>query len=229
MKGNQGKILIVLALISLLALSVYFKHRDLPSRNAVIVDQLYGENPSFGFTERCRDLLEENGYSVRVFKGERVTLSLFYESIWGTDIVILRMHSGVFDNRTWLFTHEEYDSSKHVLEQLSGEANIGRCGSVESPVFTVSSAFFQRSLEFENGLVVVMGCNGLEMDDLGAVFMGSGAGAVVGWRGPISVMETDEAVLSLLEHMLRGESLRESVVETGLSFYPLDAGAFRLG
>jgi hypothetical protein len=103
----------------------------------VIVDQLYGENLNFCIIERYRNLLEGNGCSVRVLGGERVTLSLFYEADWGADITILRMHFGVFDVRTWLFTHEEYNSSKHVLEQLSGEAYIGRCGSVQHPVFSL--------------------------------------------------------------------------------------------
>ncbi|MBE0633310.1 hypothetical protein IH574_01960, partial [Candidatus Bathyarchaeota archaeon] len=200
MKGNLGKPLAVIALVLLLAFSVYQKQRSLGGKEAVIVDQLSGENT--GFVERCSGLLEPRGYSVRVFKGENVTIGLFQGLDWRVALVVLRMHSGVFDDRTWLFTHEKYDSSKYVLEQLSGEADIGVCGSVDYPVFTVSSDFFKRNLEFDGGLVIVMGCNGLDRDDLGRVLYETGAGAVVGWNTPVTVEETDEAVYGFLEEML---------------------------
>ena len=125
-------------------------------------------------------MLSENGFEVVVFQGEGVTLGLFYDTVWDMDIIVLHMHSGVFDNRTWLFTHEEYDPSKHVLEQLSRDVNIGQCKSVYYPVFTLSSTFFQRNIEFQGGLVEVMGCNGLDEADLGASLVGAGAGVVVG-------------------------------------------------
>jgi hypothetical protein len=225
-KGNLGKPLAVIALVLLLAFSVYQKQRSLGGKEAVIVDQLSGENT--GFVERCSGLLEPRGYSVRVFKGENVTIGLFQGLDWRVALVVLRMHSGVFDNRTWLFTHEKYDSSKYVLEQLSGEANIGVCGSVDYPVFTVSSDFFKRNLEFDGGLVIVMGCNGLDRDDLGRVLYETGAGAVVGWNTPVTVEETDEAVYGFLEEMLSGESLLVAMKETGLDYYPEGAREFRL-
>jgi len=40
-----------------------------------------------------------------------------------------------------------------------------------------------------------MGCNGLDEADLGSALVESGAGVVVGWRGAITVEETDEAVI----------------------------------
>ena len=229
MKGNLGKPLAVIALVLLLAFSVYQKQQSLGGKEAVIVDQLSEENTEYGFVERCSGLLESRGYSVRVFKGENVTIGLFQGLDWRVDLVVLRMHSGVFDNRTWLFTHEKYDSSKYVLEQLSGEVNIGICGSVDYPVFTVSSDFFERNLEFDGGLVIVMGCNGLDRDDLGRVLYETGADAVVGWSGPVTVEETDKAVLGFLEEILSGESLRVAVKDTGLGYYPEGAREFRLG
>ena len=210
MKGKQTKAIVVLLLILLLALSVYRTQQSLGGRSAVIIDQLYGDNLEYGFSEKAGALLRNNGYDVRLYQGEEVTLNLIYGIDWSADIIVLRMHSGVFDNRTWVFTHEEYDPSKHVLEQLSREANIGICGSVEYPVFTVSSDFFERSIEFDGGLVVVMGCNGLEVDDLGSALMGCGAGAVVGWEGAITIEETDEMVLRFMERILDGD--RKSVV-----------------
>ena len=226
---KKAKIGIFFTLILLLGLSVYIKQESLPGKSAVIVDQLYGENTGFGFVEHTQGLLNEKGYEVRVFQGEEVTLDLFYDTVWDMEIIILRMHSGVFDKRTWLFTHEEYNPSKHVLEQLSRDVNIGRCKSVDYPVFTLSSSFFQRNIDFNGGLLVIMGCNGLDEVDLVSSFVESGADAVVGWNGAITVEKTDEAVSLFLEHLLSGQPLGKSIGDTGLEFYPYSANTYMLG
>lgn len=229
MQGSKAKILIVFVTILLLGLSVYFKQHSLPGKSAVIVDQLFEENTDFGFVERACGLLNENGYDVVVFRGEEVTLGLFYDTDWDMDIIVLRMHSGVFDNRTWLFTHEEYDPSMHVIEQLSRDVNIGRCESIDYPVFTLSSSFFRRNIMFHGGLVIVMGCIGLDEADLGIALVESGAGIVVGWNGAITVEETDEAVTAFLERILKGGTVGEAVDKTGLVFYPDYSDSFKLG
>ena len=218
-----------LIVILLLDLSVYIRQQSFPVKSAVIVDQLFGENPDFGFVETASGLLSENGFDVVVISGENVTIDLFYDTVWDMDIIVLRMHSGVFDNRTWIFTHEEYDPAKHILEQLSRDANIGRCKSVDYPVFTLSSTFFQRNLEFQGGIVVAMGCNGLDEADLGSALVESGAGVVVGWSGAITVEETDEAVIVFLELLLSGDTVGEAVGGTGLVFYPDNVDSFSLG
>ena len=226
---KRAKIVFIFTVIFLLGLSVYIRQQSLPGKSAVIVDQLYGENLNYGFVEQAQNLFHEEGYDVRVFRGEEVTLNLFYRIDWDMDIVLLRMHSGVFDNRTWLFTHEEYDPREHVLEQLSRDINIGRCKSVDYPVFTLSSSFFQRNIEFQGGLVVVMGCNGLDEPDLGYALVESGADIVVGWKGAITVEETDEAVIVFLERLVSGDTVGESVEGTGLVFYPGFSDGFKLG
>jgi len=221
--------MVYLIVFLLLGLSVYIRQQSFPVKSAVIVDQLFGENPDFGFVETASGLLSENGFDVVVISGENVTIDLFYDTVWDMDIIVLRMHSGVFDNRTWIFTHEEYDPAKHILEQLSRDANIGRCKSVDYPVFTLSSTFFQRNIEFQGGTVLVMGCNGLDEADLGSALVESGAGVVVGWSGTITVEETDEAVMGFLELLLSGDTAGEAVGGTGLVFYPGSAYNFRLG
>lgn len=229
MNEKKVKIGVIITLILLLGISVIIKQRSLPGKSAVIVDQLFGENTGFGFVERTQSLFYDKGYEVKVFQGEEVTLDLFYNTVWDMEIIILRMHSGVFDNRTWLFTHEEYDPAKHVLEQLSRDVNIGRCKSVEYPVFTLSSSFFQRNIDFNGVLVVVMGCNGFDEPDLVTFFVESGAVAVVGWNGAITVEETDESVLIFLENILSGKTFGESIGDTGLEFYPDSALGYKLG
>ena len=77
--------------------------------------------------------------------------------------------------------------------------------------------------------MLVMGCNGLDEADLGSALVESGAGVVVGWRGAITVEETDEAVIVFLDRLLEGDTVGEATGSTGLVFYPDDANRFRLG
>ena len=231
------KTLVLIVLVALLAFTVYRKQLELESdKRAVIIDQLYSENREYGFSDRCSTLLEAEGYSVRLCRGENVSVDFLRDSKWSMDIIVLRMHSGVFDNFTWLFTHEPYSSKKHVTEQLTGEINIGVCPSVDYHVFTVSSRFIGVNAVLDGGLVLVMGCSGLEKNDLGEALMESGAGAVIGWDGPVTVEETDKAVLSLLMEILDGKTIGEAVgaqeqLSSGvrLGFYPSYSGDYKLG
>jgi len=63
-----------------------------------------------------------------------------------------------------------------------------------------------------------------------------GASAVVGWRGPVSIDESDMVSLRLLEALISGSSVGEAVElvddEFGLGgrlvFHPAEAYGFRL-
>ena len=70
MNKNLSRAAVAIILVSLLNYSVYTKQQSLQGKKAVIVDQLHGGNVEYGFTERCRELLTSNGYSVKVFKGK---------------------------------------------------------------------------------------------------------------------------------------------------------------
>jgi len=76
------------------------------------------------------------------------------------------------------------------------------------------------------------------MDDTGLAdeVLNLGASAVVGWRGPVSIDESDEATLRLLGALVSGSSVGEAVEivdgELGLGgrlvFHPAEAQGFRL-
>lgn len=225
-----------LFLILLSGASAYLKQRELreaPPR-AVILDAL-NQTGGRDFTDPCASLLQAHGYRVDAFQGSQVTVDRV-RGLRGYRLVVLRVHSGVFEGGVWLFTGEEYDNSRYVLEQLSGEVHISRNPNDPRLMFAVGGRFVGRYLDegFAGGLVVLMGCDALRADDLASAFCSAGASAVVGWNGPVTLSETDEAVMSVLEGLLGGASLGEAVAAAqreggpGLVYYPGDGGGWRL-
>ncbi|MFH2110658.1 MAG: hypothetical protein ABIJ47_05285 [Candidatus Bathyarchaeota archaeon] len=221
-----------LFLVILSAASAYLKQRELgeaPPR-AVILDSL-NMTRGHDFTGRCTRLLQGHGYRVDSFQGPQVTVDRF-RGLKGYRIVVLRVHSGVFEGGAWLFTGEEYDGSKYVVEQLSDQVHLSRTPNDPRLMFAVGSSFVEHYMGdgLTEGLVILMGCDALGVDDLAYAFCSAGASAVVGWDGPVNLSDTDEAVLSLLEELLGGASLGEAVASGGskLVYYPGDGGGWRL-
>jgi len=221
-------ILVTVALL-LLGLSVWRTQQRLTatSPRAVIIDPLHNITTDLNFTGKACDLLVFNGYRVDTVISDDVTVEAL-KQISGYDLVVLRVHSGVFDEGVWFFTCEEFDGSKYVLEQLSGEVHIATCPSDPQLLFAVGSRFVAHYLgELDGSLVVLMGCDDLSESDLGEAFVNGGAVGVVGWDGPVTLDASDVAVLGFLELYLNGVDVVDAVgVESGdvfnasLVFYP---------
>ena len=223
------RIYVLLATL-LLAVAGFLSHGSGPKdeKTAVIVNQLEGLDGGGRFIESALELLEASGYGVRVFRGEEVTLGLMLEGVWDARIVVLRMHSGVFDGETWLFTHERYSNRRYVVEQLLGLVNIGQCRGVDYPVFTFSPRFLSEATGFK-GVVILMGCNTMELGDLPRVLVEGGCEAVVGFEGPVTIEEADQATQVLLGRLLEGLELGDSVDGLGFQVFPAERSHFKLG
>ena len=208
-----------------------------------IFDPLAERGGGQGFTDSCADLFESTGCDVVIYSGSEVTVSLLKRVPRGLDVLILRVHSGVFEDTVWLFTAEEYDSSRHILEQLSGELHIARTTPSTDPLFAVGSKFVRNYMKgrLQDTLIVMMGCEGLHSIDLGQAFLDSGASAYVSWDTLVSLSHADAATMGLLEAMvIDGMSLEEAVehcqstvgtdkyYDSRLEYIPEDAGVFRL-
>jgi len=228
----------VLLLATLSGASVYLKSRELSAKppRAIILDALNTtEGP--GFTVDCTSLLQSHGYAVDVREGADVTVETI-KGLKGYRIMVLRVHSGVFEGGAWLFTGEEYSGSEHVVEQLSGEVHMSRNPNDPRLMFAVGSGFVGHYLGGLGGcLVFLMDCDGLAVDDLASAFCGAGASAVMGWNGAVTLGETDEAVLFVLGEVLEGASLGAAVDDANalggygspLLVYPEAGRAWRAG
>ncbi|MGQ9571930.1 MAG: hypothetical protein ACUVV3_01905 [Dehalococcoidia bacterium] len=191
---------------------------------AAIVDHLSLTQPNPAFAEAVTKLLEQAGYTVDYYPGEEVTVE-FYRQLpaWGHDLIILRVHSaqGKVGDRPadWvtLFTADSYDDTWYKKEL--GKRRLSRVSYYKGgpQYFGIMPDFIKSSMEsdFNDAMIVVMGCDGLTSDSLAEAFVQKGAKAVVAWDGLVSSEHTDAATERLLRHLLvEGLTIHEAVTQT---------------
>jgi hypothetical protein len=219
-KNRHIKTLAIIVIsITLLGISVWNTQRKISSSTskACIINPLSEATYSLNFTQEATSLLHDKGYKVDIYTDEEVTVQQL-KNIKKYDLILLRVHSGVFEDTVWFFTGEEYDGSKYVLEQLAGEVHVARCPSDPELLFAVGSKYVRHYLSesLDGCLVILMGCDGLTGDDLASSFIDCGASGFIAWDGPVSLHHSDEAVLGFLELYLEGFSVEEclSLIES---------------
>ena len=201
------------------------------THRAALVDQLSLTAANAGFVERTRDLLESNGYEVDYFEGNDVTVDL-YRTLprRGYDLVILRVHSTAEVSRgeedvtsVSLFTGQPYNRDLYYQEQVQGRVGFAQYTEGGPMYFGVTSDFVRDSMEgqFNDALVIMMGCQGFINDRGAEAFAERGARTFIGWDGLVSAQHTDEAVGELLGHIVRdGDDPQEAVTRTMLDVGP---------
>ncbi len=229
---------LVASSILLLGASVWDtqKTRDSATQRVIIYDQLIDVQSDLDFEAEARSIFED-GVNVEYLSGEEVDVGTLRHGPGASALAVFRVHSGVFDNETWLFTGEGYSESGHVMDQLRGLVHIARCSSTSELVFAVGPEFIREYWRELNGTVVLlMGCESMDDTGLADEVLSLGASSVVGWRGPVSIDESDQAALMLLEALVSGSSVGEAVEmvdgELGLGgrlvFHSAEAHGFRL-
>jgi len=194
---------------------------------AAIVDQLSLTFPNKTFIEKATKILEQVGYKVDYYPGEKVTVE-FYRNLptHGYKIIILRAHSsatlpGGTETPTVLFTSERYNPSKYVYEQLTDQLwEVGY--SVEDKekgivYFGVTPLFVTQSMKgkFENAVIVMMGCEGLDNPLMAKAFVDKGAKVYISWNQQVSASHTDLATTHFLKHFLiEKRTVKEAIQET---------------
>ena len=211
---------------------------------AAIVDQLSTSQPNPAFVEESTSLLTEAGFVVDYYEGELVTVN-FYKNLptHCYSLILLRVHSATFNPERQVldfFTSEPYSESKYVGDQLKDRVRACAFAPYEEgdPVYFGITAKFVRSSmkdEFNNTMVIMMGCDGLKYDDMAEAFVEEGAQVYIGWSGLVSAPHTDQTTLDLLQRFLIQEQTVEQAVtgtmnelgadpqyESTLSYYPTD-------
>jgi len=216
---------------------------------AAIVDQgslspTAGPNPYF--IENVTNTLNQSGYAVDYYSGEKVTVD-FYRNLptHGYSIIILRVHSAplIRDGEEIplinLFTSEPYSTSSHFSEQLNDELVKAVYYEGSPEYFAIPPSFIKNRMQgtFNNATIIMMGCDGLKYPSTAQAFIEKGAKAYISWNGPVSATHTDQATMNLLQHLLIQnqtikESINQTLNETGydptyftqLKYYPPNAG-----
>lgn len=180
---------------------------------AAIVDQLYLREPNPQFIAEATSLLESYGFEVDVWQGAAITVD-FYRSLpsLGYKFVVLRVHSGLLLSlegdqiieldTTYLFTAENYTTTKYVSDQLADRVSNAMMEEDYPLVFAVNSEFIKGADGNFNGTVVLaMGCESYKYDDLPLAFIEKGASAYIGWSEVVSLDYVDKTTLDLLENL----------------------------
>lgn len=212
---------------------------------AVIVDQLSLTCPNQTFVDTAKNMLENAGYTVDYIAGENVTVDYYrYMPAYNYTIVILRVHAGILPEMQAIsfFTSETYSESKYTADQLSfylGRAIYGNSSSDKESYFAITANFVGRAMKgrFNDTVVIMMGCYGLEYPSMAQAFIEKGASVYIGWNGTVSADHTDKATINLLENLvLKNQTVRQVVENTmkeagedptyksSLNYYPSEAG-----
>jgi hypothetical protein len=216
---------------------------------AVIIDSFYSPRPQF--TDAAVALLTSHGIPVDAYKDAEVTVELYRRlPTYGYNLIILRVHSGVLQGDAsapiFLFTNEQYETGKYVLEQLERQVLSGKIDAdneSEEPVFTVGPRFVAMSMEdnFNNSTVILSGCFGLYTDQLARAFGQKGARVFISWNERVTLAHTDEACMELLKDLINeritlNEAVNRVTTEVGkdkaynstLLYWPKEAGCLIL-
>ena len=194
-----------------------------PLLEAAIVDQLSLTFPNQTFIETVTNTLKGAGYAVDYYPSEQATVE-FYRNlpIHGYKILILRVHSvaDIFQGKQMVgfFTSELYSTTRYVYEQLTDQiGSLGYYPGDQTRYFGISQEFVKSSMNgrFDNTLVVMMGCNGLNNTSMAEAFIQKGAKVYVGWASSVSASYTDQATVHLLQHLIaEKQTIKQAVDNT---------------
>jgi len=228
MRQLSRLIIILLVIVTLVFLPSCGDSPDSPNNSpkAAIIDQLYLLGPNQAFIDEVKGELEDYGFEVDVYQGDKVTVEL-YKSLpsYGYKLIIFRAHAGLMRKEgssitppiTFLFTGEKYSQHRYSIEQLTEEIVPAEMPGDYPLVFAVNSRFITRRVEgeFDNAVIIMAGCSCLKYSDLADGFMGKGASAYTGYDATVGLNYSDESSAYLVEQLCSGNlTIKEAVERT---------------
>lgn len=213
------------------------------SFKAAIVDHLILSEPNKTLIQTSIALLEKAGFTVDYYKGEEVTVE-FYRNLptHGYGLIVLRVHSAATPPPLCLFTSELHSKTKYVYEQLTDQVVIVSIYKEIGPFyFGIAPKFVKESMKgnFQNTIILMMGCDGLKYDEMAKAFVEKGANVYISWDGGVSIAHTDKATTHLLQQLTaKKQTVKKAVTETMeevgpdplyksvLLYYPIEAGNY---
>jgi len=218
---------------------------NLMKPKAAIVDQLYNLQPNEPFITEVTRELEDYGLEVDLYQGDEVTVD-FYRQLpsYGHKLIVFRAHSGLLAEeevirKTLLFTNEPYSRVKHVAEQVDDRLAMARVDEHHPLVFGIAPKFISQSMEeeFDNTVIIMMGCSCIYLMDLATAFIDKGASVYLAWDGTVDLDYVDRATVYLMGQLCAEEAtINEAVKSTrnvigpdpkynaGLKYYPPENG-----
>jgi hypothetical protein len=223
---------------------------DISHNKAAIIDQLYLREPNPDFIAESKRTLESAGFTVDVWQGGDITVD-FYRKLpsLGYRFIVLRVHSGLLLEmkgdqvveleNTYLFTAENYTTTRYITEQLTDKVSNAMMEEDYPLVFAVNSEFIRDAKgSFNHTVVLAMGCESYEFDDLPQAFIDKGASVFIGWSELVTLEHVDTVTLDLLhnlctDNMTIAQGISATMTDQGndpyfdsfLKFFPADSGS----
>jgi len=213
---------------------------------AAIVDQLSLTYPNQTFIQTVTNALKQAGYTVDYYPGEKVTVE-FYRNLptYEYQIIILRVHSTTGGYPiVGLFTSEIYSRQKYIYEQLTDQlCRLCYSYTDREVYFGILPSFVELSMkgEFQNTIIVMMGCEGLNNTKMAEAFIRKGAKVYISWNQWVTASHTDTATTRLLQRLLiEKQTIKQAVENTmkdvgpdptyksQLTYYPTNAGQYTI-
>lgn len=223
-KLAYGVAIVVLILIFLAYLSL-----DQPNPTsqpkAAIVDHLSRKEPNQEFVQNSTSVLEKAGFYVDYHGWEKLTDTNFYKILFkkSYDLFVLRVHSAITlidgEETVAFFSWERYSNDtagtkygddvtydRLVQAFFQNEPNVR--------YFGITHKFVEKYGDFQDTIIVMMGCNGLTYTSMAEAFRRKGAIVSIGWDGLVSGPHTDQATTCLLQHLVQRSTIGKAVEET---------------
>ena len=246
-------IAVVLAVAGVLA-GIYGVGRSSPGYagppRAAIVDQLSVMLVNEEFLTEVTTELEEFGFEVDLYQGEEVDVKLYRElPARGYKLIIFRAHSGLVGEgeevhvQTLIFTNESFSMARHWSDLFAGRLHMATVGEGYPEVFGIPREFITDGMEgeFDDTIVIMMGCSGIYIPDLAMGFIDNGALAYLAWNATVDLDYVDKATPYLIRQLCsEGLTIQEAVANTmahigpdptyeaELKYYPARRGDSRL-
>jgi len=196
---------------------------------AAIVDHLSDSYPNQTFLRTAKSILRNAGFKVYYYSKAAVDVN-FYRSLpnRGFDLIIFRVHSAVNEQSDLLvfFTSEPFSTFKATTTYLSDftcdPPRLVRAMIYEGsdPYFGITPSFIDSmNGEFDDTMIIMMGCNGLDPTHLSMTeaMINRGAKICIGWNELVSPSHTDHATTLLLQELFVENKTIQAAVEAANS------------
>jgi len=249
---NIVMIAIIGFMATIIILSFLYNQPPPPSyRRALIIDTVGTRFPNKDLINYTKTLLESYGYKVDVVHGRDATVEFFRNNLTKYEVIIMRVHSTILrvsfqllpNGTVGIITGERYNQSKYVSEQLNEmliPSNLFVEVGAGAGYFTITPLFI-RALKgnFNNTVIIVMGCHSLYTESMADAFIEKGAKAYIGWSDYVTVDFMDQALKKLIQYLFEkrmsiDEAVKSVWRELGvdpaylakLDYYPKGAGSY---
>ncbi len=193
---------------------------------AAIIDQLSVLNSNQAFLDQVTQQLEDYGFAIDLYQGNDITIDFYRElPLKDYQLIVFRAHSGLLKGDegivkiTTLFTNEAYSKTNHVKEQLANRVLKARIDSTHPMVFSINDSFVTHSMEgnFDNTVIIMMGCSCIAIDDLAQAFIEKGASTYLAWHATVGLSYLDQATPYLIQQLCSEQATVADAVHNTMS------------